>query len=162
LAERGRKPRPPLFHDTVDKVRLLMEARQLSQSAIDRKTNGVVSQSRLSRWLDYRGEPNLDQLAALADALQVPFDYLANPKRTETPSIQELETETQVREMVRRLGTEVAIDRLLLIDKRSQFAAIGWPQGNFELMIYRSPFSFRNRSAHSAQGGVRGGTGSAL
>lgn len=73
-------------------------------SELENKEGGEDQETRLT----------LTQLKLLADALMVPADYLIDPNQAEAPTAPIGAMEVQVWRLVRRLGPEEALDRLVL------------------------------------------------
>lgn len=80
-----------------------------------------LSKSTISRILSGSQEPKLGQAFAIARALGVTLDYLVDeaPEFDETQRmVMVTEEELTILKLVRRLGTEVALDRLLTLTQQ--------------------------------------------
>lgn len=110
-AERAQRPADE--YDYADKIVALMAKRGVSQMALMHLTGDEIHQTRISRWRRRIGEPNLEQTEILARCLQVPFDYF-RPSRTEPPDLKKLADESQLEEVIRRIGVSAALDRILM------------------------------------------------
>src|SRR3954454_17781117 len=97
-----------------DKLQKLCALRGLAQSALAAKVH--LSKSSISRILSGSQEPKLRLAYDLAKALGVTLDYLVDDSPEIGPSDQLVmvsEDEAAILKIVRRLGPDVAFDRLL-------------------------------------------------
>ena len=97
-----------------DKLQRLCALRGLDQSALANKVG--LSKSSISRILSGAQEPKLRLAYDLAKALGVTLDYLVDDSPEIGPTDQLVmvsEDELTILKIVRRLGNNVAIDRLL-------------------------------------------------
>jgi transcriptional regulator with XRE-family HTH domain len=97
-----------------EKLQKLCALRSLDQSALASKVG--LSKSSISRILSGVQEPKLRLAYDLAKALGVTLDYLVEDSPELGPTqhlVMVTEEEMMILKMVRRLGTNVAIDRLL-------------------------------------------------
>jgi transcriptional regulator with XRE-family HTH domain len=107
-----------------DKLQKLCALRGLDQSALAQRVN--LSKSSISRILSGTQEPKLRLAFNLAKALGVTLDYLVDDSPEAAASDQLVmvtEDEMTILKMVRRLGVEVAIDRLLNVPSGTPGAA---------------------------------------
>jgi transcriptional regulator with XRE-family HTH domain len=103
-----------------DKLQKLCALRGLDQSALAQRVN--LSKSSISRILSGTQEPKLRLAFNLAKALGVTLDYLVDDSPevgTSDQLVMVNEDEMTVLKMVRRLGVEVAIDRLLNVPSQT-------------------------------------------
>ncbi|MBX6316393.1 MAG: helix-turn-helix transcriptional regulator, partial [Isosphaeraceae bacterium] len=87
-----------------------------------------VSKSTISRILSGVQEPKLRLAYDLARALGVTLDYLVEESQEVDPSVQLVPVtadEQTILKIVRRLGTDVAIDRLLGVERPPTSEAAG-------------------------------------
>ncbi len=99
-----------------DKLQRLCALRGLDQSALAQRLNR--SKSSMSRILSGAQEPKLSLAHALAKALGVSLDYLADDSLQTEPNgewVMLTEDEVAILKIVRRLGSSAAIDRLLVV-----------------------------------------------
>jgi putative transcriptional regulator len=97
-----------------EKLQKLCALRNLDQSALARKVG--LSKSSISRILSGAQEPKLRLAYDLAKALGVTLDYLVEDSPELGPEqhlVMVTEEEMMILKIVRRLGSNVAIDRLL-------------------------------------------------
>src|SRR3954452_21988359 len=97
-----------------DKLQKLCALRGMDQSTLASKVG--LSKSSISRILSGVQEPKLRLAYDLAKALGVTLDYLVEDSPELGPTqhlVMVTEEEMMILKMVRRLGTNVAIDRLL-------------------------------------------------
>jgi transcriptional regulator with XRE-family HTH domain len=97
-----------------DKLQKLCALRALDQYALASKVG--LSKSSISRILSGKQEPKLTLAYELAKSLGVTLDYLVDDSPELGPTDQLVtvtEDELTILKIVRRLGTDVAIDRLL-------------------------------------------------
>ncbi|MCA1686544.1 MAG: helix-turn-helix domain-containing protein [Planctomycetia bacterium] len=100
-----------------DKLQRLCALRGLDQSALAGKVN--LSNSSISRILSGAQEPKLSLAYDLAKALGVTLDYLVDDSPEIGPTDQLVtvsEDEMAILKIVRRLGSDVAFDRLLNVE----------------------------------------------
>ena len=103
-----------------DKIQRLCALRGLDQSELASRVN--LSRSSISRILSGAQEPKLLLAYKLAEALGVTLDYLVAESQDVGPTDQLLMVsadELTILKLVRRLGTEVAMDRLLNVPTTS-------------------------------------------
>lgn len=93
------------------KVKWLLALMDVSQSALGRKAG--IDHTRISRWLGGQGEFPAAVLLKIAKALNVPYDYLADPSRTEKPDLALLEKERLLAEAIKVVGIEEAYRRIV-------------------------------------------------
>ena len=99
-----------------DKLQRLCALRGLDQSGLASKVG--LSKSSISRILSGRQEPKLRLAFDLAKALGVTLDHLVSDSPEVGPTDQLVmvtEDEMTILKIIRRLGTDVAIDRLLSV-----------------------------------------------
>jgi transcriptional regulator with XRE-family HTH domain len=109
-----------------DKLRKLCAIRGLDQSRLADLVG--ISKSSMSRILTGAQEPRLRLASGLAEALGVTLDYLVDDSLEADPAghvVVVSEDEMTILKLVRRLGSNVAIDRLLkvtspLLDSEAQ------------------------------------------
>ena len=97
-----------------EKLQRLCALKGLDQSALASKVG--LSKSSISRIMSGSQEPKLSLAYELAKALGVTLDYLADETLDAGPTDQLLmvtDDELTILKMTRRLGTNVALDRLL-------------------------------------------------
>jgi transcriptional regulator with XRE-family HTH domain len=97
-----------------ERLRKLCATRGLDQSALAERVG--ISKSSMSRILSGAQEPKLLLAYELAKALGVTMDYLVDESLDDDPSCHLVvltEDESTILKIVRRLGTSVAIDRLI-------------------------------------------------
>ena len=97
-----------------EKLQKLCALKGLDQSALASKLG--LSKSSISRIMSGSQEPKLSLAYELAKALGVTLDYLADKTLNVGPTDQLLmvtDDELTILKMARRLGTNVALDRLL-------------------------------------------------
>ena len=97
-----------------DKLQQICVLRGLDQASLAATLE--ISRSSVSRILGGIQEPKLRVAWKLARALGVSLDYLADDDMTEEPGgaiVRLSEDERTILKLVRRLGTEAALDRLL-------------------------------------------------
>jgi transcriptional regulator with XRE-family HTH domain len=107
-----------------EKLQKLCALRSLDQSALASKVG--LSKSSISRILSGVQEPKLRLAYDLAKALGVTLDYLVEDSPELGPTqhlVMVTEEEMMILKMVRRLGTNVAIDRLLNVGPGAPGAA---------------------------------------
>lgn len=86
-----------------EKLRDLLDSRRMAQADLGAAVG--LQQSRISKWVNGKGEPSLSQGLLLARALKVPIEYLADDK-ADKPSPELSEAERLILETVRALGLE--------------------------------------------------------
>ena len=104
-----------------DKLQRLCALRGMDQSALASKVN--LSKSSISRILSGTQEPKLRLAYDLAKALGVTLDYLVDDSPEIGPTDQLVmlsDDEVAILKIVRRLGTDVAFDRLLQPSTRTR------------------------------------------
>jgi transcriptional regulator with XRE-family HTH domain len=114
-----------------DKLQRLCALRGLDQSVLAQKVN--LSKSSISRILSGAQEPKLLLAFSLAKALGVTLDYLVDDSQEVNATDQLVmvtEDEMTILKMVRRLGVEVSIDRLLNVPGQTPSGSAGTAQGS--------------------------------
>ena len=100
-----------------DKIRRLCALRGLDQTELAARVN--LTKSSMSRILSGAQMPKLDKAYELAKVLGVSLDYLVDDELEVAPSGQWIlvtEDELTILKLVRRLGADPALDRLLGVD----------------------------------------------
>lgn len=98
-------------------AKLVQLRRQRGWTQMDVATKIGRAQSRIAKWELSEGQPGPGDLLALANAFGVPIVYLCDDKMTEpkqaetTPAMSE--DETLILGLIRRIGTDRAIDLLV-------------------------------------------------
>lgn len=109
-----------------DKLQRLCALKGIDQAALAERCG--VSKSTISRILSGVQEPKLRLAYDLARALGVTLDYLVEESQEVDPSVQLVPVtadEQTILKIVRRLGTDVAIDRLLGVERPPTSEAAG-------------------------------------
>jgi transcriptional regulator with XRE-family HTH domain len=104
-----------------DKLQQLCALRGLDQYLLASKVH--LSKSSISRILSGKQEPKLTLAYELAKSLGVTLDYLVDESPELGPAdhlVMVSEDEMTILKIVRRLGTDVAIDRLLNVPMPSE------------------------------------------
>lgn len=99
-----------------DKLQQLCLLRGMDQVTLAQKVG--VSKSSMSRILNGTQEPKLRLASDLAEALEVPLDYLVNDSAVLQPPVKTMpltDEQLTILSIVDRLGYEAAIDRLLAV-----------------------------------------------
>jgi transcriptional regulator with XRE-family HTH domain len=99
-----------------DKLQRLCALRGLDQYALAGKVH--LSKSSISRILSGKQEPKLTLAHELAKSLGVTLDYLVDDSPEVNPTdhlVMVTEDELAILKIVRRLGSDAAIDRLLRV-----------------------------------------------
>jgi transcriptional regulator with XRE-family HTH domain len=98
----------------VEKLIRLIKMRGYSQDAFERLT--VLPRNRISKWVRGQGEPSARQLWRMAKALHVTIEFLLDD---EIDGVEAPRNDLELAfAMVRRLGPEVAIRRLMLDERQ--------------------------------------------
>lgn len=97
-----------------EKLQLLFERAGWSDREVSRRVGGV-SPTTVGRWKTGQTEPRLSEAARLARVLGVPLSWLADDTQDEPPRPADLPGREVIviEELVRRLGYEEAMRRLL-------------------------------------------------
>lgn len=101
-----------------DKMRQLCALRRLDQATLAERVG--ISRSTISRILSGVQEPKLRLAWKLAQELEVSLDFLADDSAEQSPGITWSRLsldELTILKLVRRLGVEEAMDRLLGIER---------------------------------------------
>jgi transcriptional regulator with XRE-family HTH domain len=94
----------------LEKIDDALRRRLLKRADLARLTG--FSPSRISKWFNGQGKPDLYQAAKMARVLDVPLEYLTDDTMNEIPMLPSSELERALWHLVRRAGVEVAFDIL--------------------------------------------------
>jgi transcriptional regulator with XRE-family HTH domain len=97
--------------DFAEKLGILIELRGTSQPKLARQVG--IPQSGISKMTSGTRRPYLDQGFAIAQALGVSVDFLADDRRAEVPTEVLSDLEREVGRIIRTIGVEEAYRRLV-------------------------------------------------
>lgn len=109
------------------KLKTLCGRKNWNQADLCRALSGVVSESIVSDWFKAKRRPTMDVALMVAKALNVSLDYLADDNMDE-PVIDTNAEEAEILAIVRRLGYELASDRLLQKENVIKHARVLTPE----------------------------------
>jgi transcriptional regulator with XRE-family HTH domain len=138
-----------------EKMRKLCAKRGVDHAWLARRVG--LSKSSMSRILNGTQQPKLLLACELAKALSVTLDYLVDDSMETEPSGHQVvltDDEVTILKIVRRLGSSVAIDRLLGVDGPRQVRIA--PSGHKDVPTSSAPHATRRKRATKDGSSARG------
>jgi transcriptional regulator with XRE-family HTH domain len=116
------------------KLKRLCEVKGWEQSELNRRAGSLVSKSAMSSYFSGATKPPIDVALAIANALQVPIQYLADDSLTELPPSPDPD-ERRLIFLARDMGLDEAFRRLAATREKLSEARVLTPE---EAQKYRT------------------------